>query len=580
MNINLSQVVTKAYALAKRILPYPVKTFIKFFLRKNSPEPPVVVSFQEAFEKRNQYLSSLPAPVGNVGFAFLTSVYLHTDPDFFSQTADAVLKQSYKNYEWIILCHGPVSECLAAILADLEKKDKIRIYSLEQNLGILGGMAFCLEKATKEFVIPLDSDDLVVPEALSVLARHISTNESVDILYSDEAILTAETLTPYCRGSFDPLLNFSASYIYHLIAFKRDIAAKIGVYSNKSCEYCHDWDTVTRFFINQKKIRHIPEVLYLWRQHTRSISNSGKKYCLAEQSQQETLRFALQAKSQDTNFSIEEFPLFRGTTEYRCRWKKGWPQNIFLLLLQDDVLRAPTSYTESFIREARIPYEHVHSIVTSEKCTALSNMRATLRNLPEDAWCWVVDSRLAPRGQWLLEETAGWFTLVPEVLFLCGNIIDANGIVLDGGTMFSYNGLFGCPEANTHVNDPGWFSMQLRPHCVDAPNSFFFGARISSLLAVLQTVPKATFLNSLGVHIGIQCRLQQKSIGWSPLLQAEMKVPFCPSMAKKFVLHTLPLKSQEAMRTSACFPDTLSKARQYGWHAAYPSGDFNYDSSF
>jgi len=243
-------------------------------------------------------------------------------------------------------------------------------------------------------------------------------------------------------------------------------------------------------------------------------------------------------------------------------------------------LRAPNQHIESFIREAKIPYEHVLSIASSPKCATLSTVSETLKKLPEDAWCWVVDSRLAPRGQWLLEETAGWFTLVPAVSFLCGNIIDANGIIIDGGAMFSYNGILGCPEADSHVNDPGLFSMQLRPHCVDAPNSFFFGARISDMLAVLQTVPKAASLNSLGVHIGIQCRLQQKSIGWSPLLQAEMKVPFCISMTKNLDLHTLPLKSQEAMRTSACFPDTLSKALQYGWHAAYPSSNCNYNSSF
>jgi len=532
-------------------------------------------NFNSAFKRRNEYLSTLSVPQESVGFSFLTTVYKYTNSDFFLKTADAVRQQSYKNYEWIILRHGEISECLNHILQSLEKDNRIHVYSLEQNIGILSGMAFCLDKATKKYVIPLDSDDLIVPETLAVLTRYILTHTICDFFYSDEAMLINDVLHPYFRGEFDPLINFSASYIWHLMAFKRETAQELGVYTNKKTEYCHDWDTVTRFFVNNKIIKHIPEVLYLWRQHDRSTSNSGKEYNLAGDSQRETLKFALQTLECADCFSIEEFPIFRGTVEYRCRWNKGWPNKPFLFLLNDSQTKS-SRHLDSFLLEASIPHEHVHVIKTSTSDNGLFvlKLKNALEDLPSDAWCWIIDDRLIPQGRWLQEETASWFTLNPALDFLCGNIIDSQGIILDGGAMFSFNGLLGSPEAGSHVNEPGYFSIKLRAHYVDAPNSFFFGARVRALLSVLKTMPNDTGINSLGLYVGIHCRLNEKFIGWSPLIQAKKTSPFPTSMINNIDFKELKTKYESILNSSKFYSDVFSKIATHGWKHIY-----QYDST-
>ncbi|MCD7909320.1 MAG: glycosyltransferase, partial [Clostridium sp.] len=529
-------------------------------------------TFADIFAERNIHLASLPTPefTEEAGFSFLTSVYRNTDPDFFDLTAKSVLDQSYKNFEWIVLRHGPIPERLAARLDELEKDGRITLYSLEENLGIIRGVRFCLEKAAKQYVISMDSDDLIVPEALAVLTRTMMENDFPDLCHSNEVFLMANgEMYPWFRGEFDPLTNFSSSYIAHLVAMKRAVALELGVYTNRKAEYCHDWDTITRFYLNGRRIKHVNEVLYLWRQHARSTSNNGQEYTLADESQRETLKFALAAKGQSENFAVEEFPIFRGAREFRCRWTKAWPNRMFLLITGGRTNPAAREAFDAFLARSRIFPEDVRFVAETGGRDDVRQLRAAIGRLPDEAWCCVLDHRLEPHGRWLLEETAGWFSLMPELDFLCGNIVDGQGLIVDGGNMFSFDGLLGSPEAGGWVGEPGPFAWRLKPRLVDAPNSRFFCAKVPALRRLLDDLPGDTPLSVLGIHIGIHCRLNQRAVGWSPLMLADMKIPFSASMTENFDPDLLPPGQREILSVSRHYPEQLSRTAGSGWFTIY-----------
>jgi len=124
---------------------------------------------------------------------------------------------------------------------------RVTRFACAENAGILGAMRRCLARAARGFVVPLDADDVLEPDALEVLAAAID-REQADFVFSDEDHLTGERMhTPYARPGFDPVLNLESSYIWHLCAFSRDRALELGVYADERAEYCHDWDTVVRF---------------------------------------------------------------------------------------------------------------------------------------------------------------------------------------------------------------------------------------------------------------------------------------------------------------------------------------------
>lgn len=315
------------------------------------------------FRERTCALEARPLPDSASGpsFSLLTSVYERTPINFFLEAADSIQQQTYTNYEWIVLRHGPIPDELADILDNMSEAGRIRLLNLEVNLGSAGGIQYCFQHASNEYIIPMDADDVLVPSALAAAADHILRFDHPDFLYSDEDFIEdGKLFDPYFRPEWDPVLCLAGSYIYHLEIFKREVAIELGVYSNSVSGLCHDWDTVLRFYTAGKHIRHIPELLYHWRRHTNSISNAEVKD-VHQDSQPAALGDALRHMGQSGNFDIEEFPIFRGATEYRYRWKHSWPVTMHMIsVLQDANVGLKENAIRKFTKATNIPDGNVH----------------------------------------------------------------------------------------------------------------------------------------------------------------------------------------------------------------------------
>lgn len=142
-----------------------------------------------------------------------------------------------------------------------------------------------------------------------------------------------------------------------------------------------------------------------------------------------------------------------------------------------------------------------------------------------------MDARLQPNPQWFLEEVAGWFTLVNQLDFISGPILTPENIILEGGMIFGYGGaIIGSPEAGRHGSESGPFSICLRPHCVDAPHSCFFVARIKALKAAIAAMPPGVQFRALGAWLGAWAARQNRLVAWSPLLRTQTLTPFSTEM--------------------------------------------------
>ena len=83
----------------------------------------------------------------NIRISILTTVYEKTDAQFLRETAESLIEQSLPFYEWLILSHGSIPASVKDLLAELGEETRIKLHSLPENLGIMGGMQYCLEKA-------------------------------------------------------------------------------------------------------------------------------------------------------------------------------------------------------------------------------------------------------------------------------------------------------------------------------------------------------------------------------------------------------------------------------------------------
>lgn len=85
----------------------------------------------------------------------------------FHETATTVLAQSFQNWEWLIVNDGSTDPASLAVLDQYRLRDpRIRVVDLPENRGLSAARNVGFTMASAEFVVQLDSDDLLEPTAI------------------------------------------------------------------------------------------------------------------------------------------------------------------------------------------------------------------------------------------------------------------------------------------------------------------------------------------------------------------------------------------------------------------------------
>ena len=96
--------------------------------------------------------------------SFLTPIW-NTPVKYLGVLARSLLTQCGNDVcEWIILDNGCTNpDTIAAYLEGLKKYEFVKAFRVADNLGIIGGVRYCLERARNRYILPLDSDDFSIP---------------------------------------------------------------------------------------------------------------------------------------------------------------------------------------------------------------------------------------------------------------------------------------------------------------------------------------------------------------------------------------------------------------------------------
>lgn len=227
-----------------------------------------------ALEKQRRFSKNLST---QVKISLLTPVH-NTPAKFLEEMFTSVVAQTYENWQlFVVDAASDRAETIEALRRWETRDERIRVERLSENFGIAENTNRALRLATGDFIACLDHDDVLAPFALYELARAAMEFPGADILYSDEDRLSAEGKrhAPFFKPQWDPELLCGSMYIGHLSAYRRFLALELGGF-RKEFDLSQDYDFALRATERARAIRHIPHVLYHWREHPASASAGGK----------------------------------------------------------------------------------------------------------------------------------------------------------------------------------------------------------------------------------------------------------------------------------------------------------------
>lgn len=196
---------------------------------------------------------------------------------------DSVLANSCTDYELILVDDGSTDGVCPQICDENANRhpDRIRVIH-QENQGLGGARNTGLEAARGEYVLFVDSDDTIAPDALRLLEEQIDVSHA-DVysfnLYSHDGQGKKKLIevSPQHEGSFTLLEN--PTFLFALPAawarlWKRDLFINTGIRYPSRVWY-EDIRTTTKLFASASSIVTMPQPLYYYLARPGSIMRSS-----------------------------------------------------------------------------------------------------------------------------------------------------------------------------------------------------------------------------------------------------------------------------------------------------------------
>jgi GT2 family glycosyltransferase/glycosyltransferase involved in cell wall biosynthesis len=256
--------------------------------------------------KNNPPLISIIIPVYNPELEFL------------NKAIKSVIAQVYQNWELCIADDCSSNPEIKNSLIQWQNKEKrICVIFREENGNISVATNTAVSLANGEFLLFLDHDDELTPNALGEVALYLSQNPTTDYLYSDDDKIdvAGRRYDPQFKPDWSPELLLSYCYFSHLCVVRREIFERVqGL--RQGFEGSQDYDFALRATEISRHVGHIPLILYHWRATADSTAMSGKAKPSSFQVGQKAVQEALNRRGINA-------------TVYQPEWAKAGSLGIF-----------------------------------------------------------------------------------------------------------------------------------------------------------------------------------------------------------------------------------------------------------
>lgn len=206
--------------------------------------------------------------------------------EYLAETLDSVLKQTYQNWECIIINDGSTDNSKQVALEYCNKDIRLHYYN-QENQGLPMARNNGIHHSHGEYILPLDADDTICPEYVELAAAVLDEHSEVKIAYCRAEFFGART-GEWCLPPFNMQAMLTENCIFCSAMYRRkDYDTTLGYNPNMRGGF-EDWDFWLSILEQGGTVYQIPKILFRYRKKEQSmfvdlVADKRKQQNLREQ---------------------------------------------------------------------------------------------------------------------------------------------------------------------------------------------------------------------------------------------------------------------------------------------------------
>lgn len=226
----------------------------------------------------------------DLGFSVLISVYSKERPKYFNESLASIFDQTLPPSEVVIVCDGPLTEALEAILEKYlhAYPQVLKIVRIEKNEGLGNALNLGMKHCSNDLIVRMDSDDYSLPTRFEKQIGFMREHPDIDVLSctisefnTDLNDIVYERVLPEEHEKLSRFARLRNPINHPGVVFRRKAVLEAGGYLH--FYLFEDYYLWARMLMNGAKFHALRESLLCFRMNRATFSRRrGKAYIESE----------------------------------------------------------------------------------------------------------------------------------------------------------------------------------------------------------------------------------------------------------------------------------------------------------
>ena len=182
---------------------------------------------------------------------------------YIEDAINSVRLQTHPNWECIIVDDGSTDDSYIITKKIIENDNRF-ILIKQENSGVCIARNVAAEKATGEFLLPLDADDMIAPTYIEKALMKFNNTDCKLVYCNSQFFGTKNDIWILPEYKYEKMLWMNQIFVTAL--FRKSDYLKTGGYNPNMTEGCEDWDFYLSLLKPNDIVIKLPEILFFYRQ--------------------------------------------------------------------------------------------------------------------------------------------------------------------------------------------------------------------------------------------------------------------------------------------------------------------------